>query len=282
MAPLLTADLPWLLYRSFFGLPRSIKGADSKPVGALLGTLNTLLAVIDWCQPRAVACCFGAEDAAHRVAAFPGYHAHRDPMPAELRHQWELAPALLEAFGWTVAADERLEADDLLWSFARTESHAGGKTLILTADRDLYQAVNESVAVVELNRDGPPVAIGPEEVFRRSGVSPEQIVELIALRGDPSDGIPGARGVGAKTAAALLAEYATLDGVLAATYRLRPRIGAALREQEDDLRIYREIAQLVDIPVDLPADRPTDLAGGAAAADQLGMTRLAARLRSPT
>jgi 5'-3' exonuclease len=281
-APLLVADTPWLLYRSFFGLPRSIKGADGQPVGALLGTVNAVLAVIDWCRPRAVVCCFGAEQAAHRVALYQPYHAHRDPMPAELRAQWALAPALLEAFGWTTAAHADLEADDLLHSYALAEARAGGRTLILTADRDLHQCVNASTAVVELRRDQPPGTIDVAGVQHRSGVAPEQIPDLIALRGDPSDGLPGARGVGAKTAATLLGEYGTLEGVLAATYRLRPKIGAALRDQADELRTFRAIAELVEVPVDRPPDRPTDHPRGADAAERLGMARLAARVRGAT
>src|SRR5437660_108373 len=115
-APLLAVDTPWLLYRSHFALPKSITGRDGLRVGALLGSVNALLNVIDWCEPRAVVCCFGAEDAVHRVELYQPYHAHRDPMPPDLRAQWEAAPALLAAFGWTVAADDRLEADDLLHS----------------------------------------------------------------------------------------------------------------------------------------------------------------------
>jgi DNA polymerase-1 len=102
--PLLAVDVPWLLYRSHFGLPSSIRGADGERVGALLGTVNTILALVEWCEPRAVACCMGAEEAAYRVALYPPYHAHREPMPPELRAQWDRAPALLEALGWSVSA----------------------------------------------------------------------------------------------------------------------------------------------------------------------------------
>ncbi len=215
-APLVAVDVPWLLYRSHFGLPSSIRGAGGERVGALLGTVNTVLGLIDWCSPRAVACCLGAEEAAYRVALYPPYHAHRDPMPDELRAQWQRAPALLAAFGWTVTASDSLEADDLMWSYSRVEGRAGGRTLICSGDRDLFQAVDEHTAVIELRRDGPPATIDAAGVLARSGVRPDQIPDLIALRGDPSDGLPGARGVGAKTAAALLAEHGTLEGVLAA------------------------------------------------------------------
>jgi DNA polymerase-1 len=276
--PLLALDTPWLLYRSHFGLPSSIKGTDGQRVGALLGTVNTILGLVEWCSPRAVVCCLGAEEAVYRVALYPPYHAHREPMPAELRAQWERAPALLAALGWTVTAHDALEADDLMWSYSRVESAAGGRTLICSGDRDLFQAVDQRTAVVELRRDGLPGVIDPDGVLARAGVRPDQIPDLIALRGDPSDGLPGARGVGAKTAAALLAEHGTLEGVLAAGPTLRPRIAAALTEQAVELRAFREIAVLQDVAVLRPSDGVTDRVGGAAAARELGMGRLAERL----
>jgi len=278
--PLLAVDVPWLLYRSHFGLPSSIRGAGGERVGALLGTVNTILALNDWCSPRAVACCLGAEEAAYRVALYPPYHAHREPMPPELRAQWERAPALLAAFGWTVTAHDALEADDLMWSYSRVESAAGGRTLICSGDRDLFQAVDDRTEVVELRRDGPPGTIDAATVLARAGVRPDQIPDLIALRGDPSDGLPGARGVGAKTAAALLGEHGTLEGVLAAAGELRPRIAEALIEQTEELRAFRKIAVLADVAVERPADGETDRAGGAAAARELGMNGLAKRLEA--
>ncbi|HEY5196543.1 MAG TPA: 5'-3' exonuclease H3TH domain-containing protein [Solirubrobacteraceae bacterium] len=283
--PLLVLDTPWLLYRAFFGLPRSIRDGRGQPRGALLGLVNTVLAAIDACDPRAVVCCFGAEEADYRVALYPPYHAHRDPMPDELRAQWAEAPALLREFGWTIAEHETLEADDLLGSFARAEREAGGQTLIFTGDRDLYQTIDDQTGVLELGRDKPAARLGAAHVRRVCGVEPSQIPDLIALRGDPSDGIPGAKGVGAKTAAELLAAHESLEGVLAAAASptaaargLRPRIAEALRGQADELRGFLEIATLVDVAVELPADAPTDLAGGGIAARGYGMERLAARL----
>ena len=276
--PLLAIDTPWLLYRSHFGLPRSIKGADGEPIGALLGTVNTILALADWCSPRAVVCCFGAEEAAYRVRLYPPYHAHRDPMPAALRARWAQAPGLLEAFGWAVATDPVLEADDLLWSLSRAEAAAGGHTLICSADRDLYQAVDAHTRVIELRRAGAPGTIDAAGVHARSGVAPAQIPDLIALRGDPSDGLPGARGIGAKTAAALLTEYGSLEAVLGAAATQRPRIAAALAAQAEELRMFREVATLQEVAVVAPPSGATRLLAGAQAARELGMNQLAARL----
>jgi 5'-3' exonuclease len=285
--PLLVLDTPWLLYRAYFGLPRSIRDGKGEPRGALLGLLNTVLAAIDACHPRAVVCCFGAEEADYRVALYPPYHAHRDPMPDELRSQWVEAPGLLAEFGWTVAEHPTLEADDLLGSFARAERLAGGHTLIFTGDRDLYQAIDDQTGVLELGRDKPAARLGIDHVRGACGVEPSQIPDLIALRGDPSDGIPGARGVGAKTAAELLRQHETLEDVLtaaasptAAARGLRPRIAQALRTQADELRNFLEIATLVEVDVVLPADAPTDLSRGALAARGHGMERLATRLEA--
>jgi 5'-3' exonuclease len=283
-APLLVADAPWLLYRSFFALPQSITDAEGRPVNALLGTINALLTAVAASAPRAVVACFGAEEAAYRVELYAPYHAHRDPMPDALRAQWSRAPDLLERFGWTVAQTDELEADDLMVSYARTEARAGGRTLLLTADRDLYQAVSESTAVLELRPKGPALELDSAEVRRRYGIGPELVPDFIALRGDPSDGLPGAPGIGAKTARDLLLEHGSLEGVLAAAAGaatgsgMRPRVAAALREHGDELRRFLEIARLVEVKVRRPPDRETDYAAGATAVRAHGMVRLAARL----
>jgi 5'-3' exonuclease len=294
-APLLIADVPWLLYRAFFSLPKSIKGADGRPMNALIGTVNALLSASEARPPRAVVACFGAEQARYRVEAYPPYHAHRDPMPPELAEQWTRAPGLLESFGWTIADAEDLEADDAMGSFAQAEAQARGRALLLTADRDLYQAVNQRVAVLEMGKGGAFAELGPEQVLTRYGIAPELVADFIALRGDPSDGLPGAPGIGAKTAAELLRRHGSLEGVLGAagadaeesdsvaaavraTSVMRPRIAAALRENAKLLRTFKEIATLQQLDVERPPDRATDFAGGARMAGELGMRQLAKRL----
>ncbi len=286
--PLLIADVPWLLYRGFFALPKSIKGSDGRPVNALLGTVNAMLAAIEARPPRAVVACFGAEQARYRVQAYPPYHAHREPMPDELAEQWQRAPTLLASCGWITADAEQLEADDAMGSYARMEEEQGGRALLLTADRDMYQAVSANVAVLDLGRDGV-LEVGVDEVIGRYGIAPERVPDFIALRGDPSDGIPGAPGIGAKTAGELLRKYGTLEALLDQAERqcadaglgeLRPRIASALHENAELLRTFKQIATLVEIDVQRPPDTPTDFAGGAKAAGELGMKRLAERLTS--
>jgi DNA polymerase-1 len=300
-AELLIADVPWLLYRSFFALPKSIVGADGQPVNALLGTVNAILSLLDARLPardvRGVVACMGAEQASYRVRLYPAYHAHRDPMPAELASQWLKAPALLAGLGWTYATSPELEADDVMFSHARAEEERGGRALLLTGDRDLYGAVSERVAVAELLKGGKHGEIGPAQVRERYGVDPQQVPDFIALRGDPSDGLPGAPGIGAKTAAELLREHGSLEALLEAvgadadaedsaaaavraTTLMRPRIAAALRENAELLRTFRQIATLQRIDVEPPHDCATDFAGGARMAGELGMRRLAERLDS--
>jgi len=285
-APLLIADIPWLLYRAFFSLPRSIVGADGQPVNALLGTVNALLSVLEARPSRAVAACFGAEQATYRVDLYPSYHAHREEMPGELAAQWDQAPALLESLGWTVCDAGELEADDAMFSLARMEAETGGKALLLTGDRDLFGAVSDRVAVLELRKGGKTGEIGPEGVRERYGIDPGLVPDFIALRGDPSDGLPGAPGIGAKTAAELLRAHGSLEEVLLAAEatagaggEMRPRVAAALRENAELLLTFKQIATLVRIDdIARPPDHATDFAAGALAARELGMGRLAERL----
>jgi 5'-3' exonuclease len=277
--PLLLVDAPYLLYRAFFALPDKIKGADGRPVNALLGSTNTILAVADEQDARAVVPCFGPDAAEYRVELYAGYHAHRPPMPADLAHQWVLAPRLYEALGWSVHNHSSLEADDLLGSLARAEEDAGGTALILTGDRDMFQCATDSVAVLLLGQRGKrgPERIGPAEVERRYGVAPQLVPDFIALRGDPSDGLPGMKGIGEKRAADILRRHGSLAAALDAADRDGPdrNILASAREE---LEAFREIATLRPVDVDRPPDAATDREAGAAVARELGMKGLAERL----
>ncbi len=276
--PLLVADAPHLLYRAFYALPDSITGPDDQPVNALLGSVNVTLQVIEGHAPRAIVMCFGAEAADYRTEAFPAYHADRPPMPDGLASQWAKAPAFYASFGWTVLDHDGLEADDLMHSLALAEERAGGKALIFTGDRDMFQCATENVHILMQQARKGFTEMGPDEVRERYGIGPEQVPDFIALRGDPSDGIPGAPGIGEKTAADLLQRHGSLEGAIAKPTAERPRVAAALRDGADQLRAYREIATLRRVDVDLPPDRPTDYAAGAKAARALGMKRLAERL----
>jgi 5'-3' exonuclease len=270
--PLLLVDAPYFLFRAFFALPSSIKGSDGKPVNALLGSVNAILAAAEEHRARAVVCCFGPDAAPYRVELYEGYHAHREPPPDELAWQWERAAGLYEALGWSVDADESVEADDLLGSYAAAEAERGGRALIFTGDRDLFQCAGERVQVLLAARGGSQL-VDAAEVERRYGVPPSLVPDFIALRGDPSDGIPGAKGVGEKTAADILRRRGSLEAALEAAAD-----GTSLAGQREQLLAFKEIATLRRLKVERPADRDTDRAGGAEAARKLGMNRLAKRL----
>jgi DNA polymerase-1 len=273
-----------MLFRAFYALPDSIKGADGRPVNALLGTANLVLREIEVHRPRAVVLCFGPDAASYRTELYPAYHAEREAaMPDDLSPQFAAARGFFEAFGWTVATSDSLEADDLLGTCAKREAEAGGRALLLTGDRDMYQCAGERVTVLYVKTGGGKGAeeVGPAEVRERYGIDPGLVPDFIALRGDPSDGLPGAKGVGPKTAAELLREHGSLEAILDNAIRVpRPKLRAALLDAREDLLAFKDIATLRDAGVEPPADRETDWAGAAAAARELGMNRLAERLEA--
>ncbi|HEX6582983.1 MAG TPA: 5'-3' exonuclease [Thermoleophilaceae bacterium] len=279
--PLLVVDAPSMLFRAFYALPDTIKGKDDQPVNALLGTANLVLREIEEHEPRAVVLCFGPDAADYRVELFDGYHADRPELPDTLAPQWADSRDFFEAFGWIVADSDSFEADDLLGSYARRETEAKGRTLVMTGDRDMYQCAGDQVQILYVRTGGKQGAelVDSAEVRRRYGVPPELVPDFIALRGDPSDGIPGAKGIGEKTAAELLQRHGSLEAALEKAVReTKPSVRAALTTQADELRAFKEIATLQELDVERPPDSPTDYAGAAAAARERGMERLAKRL----
>ncbi|MBA3300526.1 MAG: hypothetical protein H0T15_01540 [Thermoleophilaceae bacterium] len=267
--PLLVVDAPSLLYRSFHALPRSITDDEDKPVNALLGTANQILRVVADRDPRAVVLCFGLDAATYRVELLPAYHADRPPVPDELGPQFLDSPEFFGAFGWESAATDTHEADDLLGSFTRVEEEAGGEVLLLTGDRDMFQCASEQTKVLYV-KSGGPEEMGPAEVKKRYGVTPALVPDFIALRGDPSDGIPGAKGIGEKTAAELLRKHGSLEKAIEDG---GPKVTEHLLD-------YKRMATLVQLEVERPPDSPLNREGAAKAAEKRGMNRLAERLRA--
>jgi len=278
--PLLIVDAPSLLYRAFYALPKSITDADGKAVNALLGTTNLLLREIEEHRPRTVVLCFGPDAAEYRAELYEPYHADRPPVPDELAPQFADAADFFGAFGWTSVISDDLEADDVMGSLAQAEEQAGGEALLMTGDRDLFQCVTGKVKVLYVStgvRGGQ--LVDAAEVKKRYGIPPELVPDFIALRGDPSDGIPGAKGVGEKTAADLLRRRGSLEAAIENAVRERPpRLSGALLNGADELRMFKDLATLRTAKVKRPRDKATDLAGGANAARERGMNRLAERL----
>ena len=270
-----------MLFRAFYALPDSIVGTDGRPVNALLGSANLILKEVELHEPRAVVLCFGPDAASYRTELYPSYHEEREAaMPDDLPHQFALAHDFFTAFGWTVATSEDLEADDLLGTFAKREAEAGGRALLLTGDRDMYQCAAERVTVLYV-KTGTKGAeeVGPAEVVERYGIEPALVPDFIALRGDPSDGLPGAKGVGPKTAAELLRRHGSLEEILDNAIReRRPALRSALIEAAEDLPSFKHLVPFPNPGFEPPPDRETDWVGAAKAAHDLGMNRLAERL----
>jgi 5'-3' exonuclease len=279
-AALLVVDAPSVLFRAYYALPSSIKDSEGQPVNALLGATNLILNQVEQHEPRAVVLCFGPDAADYRLELYPPYHADREGLPDDLAPQWEQSAVFFGAFGWTVAVSDDLEADDLLNSYAQREVAAGGTALLMTGDRDMFQCATKRVRVIYLStgvRGG--AEIGPAQVKKRYGIPPELVPDFIALRGDPSDGIPGAKGIGEKTASELLRKHGSLEGVLEAAIReRRVSVRTALTEAGDELQRLTEIATLRAEKVGRPRSKRSDYRSASKMARRRGMNRLAERL----
>jgi 5'-3' exonuclease len=280
-APLLIVDGDSIVFRAFFALPASIKGADGRPVNALLGAANLILRVVEDHEPRAVVVCFGQEAAHYRKEAYEPYHAARPEVDEDLAHQYTLLADWLESFGWTVAKSDTLEADDLLASYAEAETARGGRALIMTGDRDMFQCARKDVDVLYVSTGKNMQLMGPADVEERYGIPPQLVPDFIALRGDPSDGIPGAKGIGEKTAAELLRQHGSLEDAMRAAIREgKPSVRKALLDDPDLLLMFKHIATVQVVDVEPPPDTPLKHERAAAKAAELGMGALSRRLQA--
>jgi DNA polymerase-1 len=250
MAPLLAVDGDSLAHRAFHALPRSIRGADGKPANMIVGFLNMILFVWEAERPRTVFVGFDTiGEPTYRHELLPVYQSGRD-FPPELTDQLDKLPELVEALGFPWAKKEGFEADDFLAAAVASEEARGGESLVLTSDRDLFQLVSPRTTVLVPRRGVSELdRVDPKGVRERYGVDPAQVPDFIALRGDSSDKIPGAKGIGPGRAATILSEYDSLDGAIE---------GGVFQEQADALRTYLRIARLqYEAPVpELPDSEP--------------------------
>jgi DNA polymerase-1 len=271
--PLLIIDGDSFAHRSYHALPKSIRRADGGGGGLLTGIGNLFVRLWEEELPRAMLVAWDTLTVpTYRHEALAAYQSGR-VFDDELLDQLELAPLLVEAMGFAPAKADGYEADDFLAAGVAFEEARGGTALVASGDRDTFQLVSEQTTVLQPQTGGGPLArIGPAEVRERYGVDPEQVPDFIALRGDPSDKIPGARGVGAKTAASLLAQYGSLEAALA-----EGRFAA----EADALRLYLRIATM-DREAPLPPleDQEPTWARAAVLVDEWGLGRLAGRLEA--
>jgi DNA polymerase I len=268
--PLLVIDGDSLAHRAYHALPKSMKSAKGRPANALIGFSNFLMRLWQSEEPRAVFVGWDTLDVpTYRHEAFAGYQSGREFDDA-LLEQLDLLPDLVRGFGFAAAKEAGYEADDFLAAAVRQEEERGGTAVVATSDRDSFQLASDHTTILQPIRGVSELArVGPAEVRERYGVEPAQVPDFIALRGDPSDRIPGARGVGPKTAASLLAEYGSLDGLLAAG-----RFGA----QAEELRLYRRMATLdASAPIPPLAEQTPNWAEASATLRDLGLNAVAER-----
>jgi len=269
--PLLVIDGDSLAHRAYHALPKTIRRAQGKPGNALVGFGNFLLRLWQAEEPRAVLVGWDTlEVPTYRHELFTGYQAGRE-FDDELLEQLDLLPELVRAFGFAAAKGAGYEADDFLAAAVAQEEKRGGTSVVATSDRDSFQLASERTTILQPVRGVSELTrVGPAEVRERYGVEPEQVPDFIALRGDPSDRMPGARGVGPKTAANLLAQYGTLDAMLE---------DGRFETQAEELRMFRRMATL-DASAPLPSlgDQTPKWVEASSFVRELGLNALADRV----
>jgi DNA polymerase-1 len=262
-----------LAHRAYHALPKSFRRAEGRPGNALLGFSNFIMRLWQSEQPRAVLVGWDTLDTpTYRHELFAGYQGGRQ-FDDDLLEQLDLLPDLVRAFGFAAAKAPGYEADDFLAAAVRKEEERGGQALVVTSDRDSFQLASTQTTILQPTRGVSELArIGPAEVRERYSVAPEQVPDFIALRGDPSDKMPGARGVGPKTAANLLAQYGSLEAMLE-----DGRFG----QQAEELRMYRRMATL-DASAPLPplSNQTPKWAEASTFVRQLGLNALADRVQA--
>jgi DNA polymerase-1 len=270
-SPLLVIDGDSLAHRAYHALPKTIRRSEGKPSNAIVGFTNFLLRLWDSEKPRAVLVGWDTlEVPTYRHKAFEGYQGGRE-FDDELLEQLGMLPQLVEAFGFAYGKTPGYEADDFLAAAVAAEEKRGGTAVVATSDRDSFQLASDQTTILQPVRGVSELTrIGPTDVRERYGVEPTQVIDFIALRGDPSDRLPGAPGVGPKKAADLLRQYGSLEDAIAAGRF------AAIAE---DLRLYRRIAAL-DASAPLPSleDQVPTWAEASSLLSSWGMNAVAERV----
>jgi len=268
--PLLVIDGDSFAHRAYHALPKNIRRDRDRPAGAILGFANRLLQLYRTEHPRAVLVGWDTLEAAtYRHDAFAAYQSGRE-FDDELVEQLALIPKFVAACGFANAKRAGYEADDFLAAAASAEERRGGTVLVASGDRDTFQLASARTTILYPVRAGEMARIGPEQVRERYSVEPQQVPDFIALRGDPSDKLPGAPGVGAQGAAALLRRHGSLGAILKA---------GRFARIADDLRLYRAIATMnKKAPLPSLARQKPSFAKAAALARQWQLRQLAGRL----
>ena len=268
--PLLIVDGDSFVHRAYHALPKTIRRQDGGGGGAIVGFANYLLSFYESERPRAVLVGWDTLDQpTYRHKAFPAYQSGRQ-FDAELIDQLDLLPGFVTACGFAAAKGAGYEADDFVAAAVAAEEKRGGTALVASGDRDMYQLASERTTILSPVRGGEMARIGPAEVLARYGVAPHQVPDFIALRGDPYDRIPGAKGIGEKGAAALLRSHGSLEKAIAA---------GRFPTQGEALRLYRALATMdATAPIPKLPDQTPTWGKASALAREWGLNQLADRL----
>lgn len=270
-----------LMHRAFHAVPPTMNAPDGRPTNAIFGFLNMFLKMIDAFNPDGVVVAFDKGKPRVRMEMLPQYKAQRPPMDPDLHAQFPMIKELLGALNVPILQSEGWEGDDILGTMARLGEQAGCDMLLVTGDRDMYQLVTEHVNVVSTRKGLSDVAImTPESVDDLyHGITPALVPDFYGLKGDTSDNIPGVPGIGPKKASALIAQYGSLDEVIAHADEVKGKMGENLRAHIDDALLSRKVATIrTDAPVELDFDETSFPAFSAdevsAALGTLGITAM--------
>lgn len=270
-----------LMHRAFHAVPPTMNAPDGRPTNAIFGFLNMFLKMIDAFNPDGVVVAFDKGKPRVRMEMLPQYKAQRPPMDPDLHAQFPMIKELLAALKVPILQSEGWEGDDILGTMARLGEEAGCDMLLVTGDRDMYQLVTEHVNVVSTRKGLSDVAImTPESVDDLyHGITPALVPDFYGLKGDTSDNIPGVPGIGPKKASALIAQYGSLDEVIAHADEVKGKMGENLRAHIDDALLSRKVATIrTDAPVELDFDETSFPAFSAdevsAALGTLGITAM--------
>ena len=243
-----------LMHRAFHAVPPTMNAPDGRPTNAIFGFLNMFLKMIDAFRPDGVAVAFDKGKPRVRMEMLPQYKAQRPPMDPDLRQQFPMIKELLQKIEVPILEAEGWEGDDILGTLARAGEAAGCDMLLITGDRDMYQLTTEHVKVVGTKKGLSDVQIMTPETVEDlyHGITPELVPDFYGLKGDTSDNIPGVPGIGPKKASALIAQYGSLDEVIAHADEVKGKMGENLRAHIDDALLSRKVATIqTNAPVEL-------------------------------
>ena len=236
------------VFRAYYGVKQELSTSSGFPTNAVHGFTNMLLKFLKEYEPEYLAVVFDSKGEVFRNEIYPEYKANRGEPPESLELQFPRIFEVVEAFSIPVVRMEGYEADDLMGTIAAANGHGDSKVVLVTGDKDFCQLVSENVTLIDTMKGK---STGISEVREKYGIDPEQMTDFFALVGDKVDNVPGVRGVGEKTASALISDYGDLDGVYGNLSGVKPRVAGLLEEHRDDAYMSRELVTIkTDVPVE--------------------------------